>query len=87
MRKIKLWTKEEFEDAVSKSQSIQGALLRLGDVTRSYNTFHRYKNFWNVDISHFCGQALAGKSAKGRVHKLPLEQILVKTLHIILVLD
>jgi hypothetical protein len=78
VKKLKIWTKEEFEDAVNKSQSIQGALLRLGDVTRSYNTFHRYEKFWNVDTSHFCGQVLSGKSTKGRVHKIPLEQILVK---------
>lgn len=72
------WTKEEFEDAVVKSKSIKEVFLRLGNSTTGYNTFHRYKKLYKIDTSHLCGQILAGKNQKGRVHQRPLSEILIK---------
>jgi hypothetical protein len=58
------YSEEELRTAVSASDSIAGALTLLGRVPKggNYQSFHKFIKQYNIDTSHFTGQAhLAGK--------------------------
>lgn len=70
---------EQFKLAVEQSYSVAGALKKLGLAPKggNYGVFHRYKELYNVDTSHFTGQG----HLKGKTHNYttkPLEEILVE---------
>jgi len=52
-------TKEQMGDAVAKSKSIAGICRELGikPCGGNYRTIHDKLDLWNIDTSHFTGQA------------------------------
>lgn len=74
----KKWTYEELIDAIKSSESIAETLRKLGLKPQgsNYKTIHRYVSKYNIDTSHWLGQAhLKGKE---RIKlRRPLEDLLV----------
>lgn len=61
------FTKEEFLQAINNAKSISGTMKNLGKCIygrHPYRLFHRCKELWNIDTSHFTGQ---GWNKSGRV--------------------
>ena len=78
------FTKTDLEIAVQQSNSIRQVLAKLGLVPAggNYATIHRWCKTWNVDTSHFIGQA----HNKGKTRatgfrgpsQIPLSELLVR---------
>lgn len=74
------WSKEKLTKTVKSNVSISGVLKEFGLSQYNggnYRQFHKYVRLYNIDTSHFTGQAhLKGKSHNW-TKKIPLEDILV----------
>jgi hypothetical protein len=76
------WTKEQFINAIKNSKSISQVFKKLGlsSGTSNYTTFHKYKEKWNLDTSHFNKNQVIRESVlktKSKT-KTPLKDILTK---------
>ena len=79
MRK-RSWTEKQLRQAAKQSQSVRQVLSRLGlrEAGGNYDQIKKYLHFYNIDVSHFKGQAW-NKGLRG-IGKpiIPLEKVLVK---------
>ncbi len=73
------WTEEQFRIAVASSESIAQVVRALGLAVAggSYETVKRYITVWELDVSHFTGQAWLGTRpwAAGPNQRYTLETI------------
>ncbi len=56
------WTEDQFREAVATSESIAQVIRKLGLAVAggTYNTVGHYITIWELDVSHFTGQAWLG---------------------------
>ena len=78
MKRKAKYTEQEFRDAVSQVYSIAKLLEKLGLCAEGGNYKIAKKNIeqWDVDISHFSGQAWRKGSDKPVDKAIPLQEIL-----------
>lgn len=74
-----LRTKEDFEDAVSKSYSIAGMCRHLGlkPCEGNYLIMHKAIDKYNLDISHFSGKGWNKGLVFKPFTKTPISKILI----------
>lgn len=75
-----MWEKERLKELIKKHKTIAKCLKAMNQHlgTSSYRKFHECVRTWNLDISHFTGQAHLSGTKRPNMPKIPLENLLTE---------